>query len=92
MQKKYDFSFITDKNNTKAVKTADKTEFKQDSAQKSREYTITMADNTDNNGYSVRFSRNLVISDFSRLIKMFAGAPMDISYTADNQILLSFQD
>jgi len=92
MQKEYDFSFITDKNNTKAIKTAKTTGFKQDFAQKSREYTIIMSDNADSNGYSVRFSNNVVISDFARLIKMFSGAPMDITYTADSQILLSFQD
>ena len=92
MQKEYDFSFITDKNNTEAIKTAKTTGFKQDSVKKPREYTITMADNTDSNGYSVRFSSNVVISDFARLIKMFSGAPMDITYTADSQILLSFQD
>lgn len=92
MRKEYDSISITDKNTTKAEKTVDITGFKQDSAQKSRDYTISMADNTDDNGFSVRFSQNMVISDFSRLIKMFAGAPMDISYTADNQILLSFQD
>jgi hypothetical protein len=92
MQKKCDCSCRNDKSCKKSEKTEKKDGFKQDSAQKSREYTITMSDNADDNGYSVRFSSNVVISDFSRLIKMFSGSAMDINYTADSQILLSFRD
>jgi len=92
MQNQCDCSCKTDRKCKKAEKIKIKAGLKENSAQKSREYTITMTDNPNNNGYSVRFSSNVVISDFSRLIKMFSGSPMEINYTADNQILLSFQD
>lgn len=91
MQKECDCSCKNKKNCKRSEKIELKDGFKQDSVQNSRVYTIKFTDNLEDNGYSVSFPQNIMISDFTKLKKVFHGTPLDINYTADHQIILSFK-